>query len=126
MLYLFILIFQLLGIGFHVGQKAIEIDNRTPGDTLREVLGIFLKENLITLSLSALVLIADLSFHLVLDLYTTIPDGPVEVFGASVPFEILAILTSLVLGYAGQRLIYKFLGRAEAVIEKKLEDRLNK
>lgn len=131
MLYLFIILFQLLGIGFHVGQKAMEIDKRTPGDTLGEVLRIFLKENLITLFISTLVLIADLSVHGALDVYTTWPDEPVKTFlwliplPFEVPFPIAAILWSFVLGYAGQRLIYKGLGKAESIIEQKLEAKLN-
>ncbi len=127
MLYLFIFIFQLLGIGFHVGQKAIEIDKRTPGDTLKDVFGIFLRENLITLIMSGLVLILDLCFHAALDVYTLIPDKPVDIFELfTLPYEIVAILSSFLLGYAGQRLIYKLLGKAEGVIEKKLEDKLSK
>lgn len=127
MLYIFIFIFQLIGIGFHVGQKALEIDKRTPNDTFGQVLSIFLRENRITLVLSGLVLVADLFSHLALDLYTTIPDNDVNVFGFfTVPFPIAAILTSLLLGYAGQRLIYKALGKSELFIEKKLESQLNK
>lgn len=127
MLYLFILVFQLIGIGFQVAQKVREIDKRTPGDTFHEVLSIFLQENRVTLFLSALVIVMDECLHLALAMYTTIPQGPVDVFGFfSLPFPIAAILFSLFLGYGGQWLVYLFFGKVESVIEKKLEEKLNK
>ena len=126
MLYLFIFLFQFIGIGFQVAQKVREIDKRIPGDTFDEVLSIFLRENRVSLFLSALIIIMDEAIHLALAMYTTIPDRPVDLILFSLPFPIAAILFSLFLGYAGQWFMYFLFGKAQAVIEKKLEDKLNK
>lgn len=125
MLYVFVFFFQLIGVGFHVGQRVIEIDKRIEGDTWKDVINVFVKENLISLFISALVLLSDIMIHLALSTYTDIPSKPitVPVLEWNLPFAIVAILWSWLMGYAGQRIIYSILGKAEHIVIKKVEEK---
>lgn len=109
--YLLIILLQLIGIGFHVMQKVISIGDNHPEKTRRQIFDVFFKEDWDTLFVSALVLITHLVAHYIIDTYT--PD-----FRNSVNYYVLyAFGSALVLGYAGQRLIYKWLGSAEKKLE---------
>lgn len=115
--YFLILILQLGGIGLHVFQKVKDIDSRYPDDTLKDVFKIFLREDAITLFASILILILNLVVHYIIGAYTTLP--------TTIEYYILyAFGIALLLGYAGQRLVYKYLGKAEEVLSKRLDSKL--
>ena len=112
--YLLVIILQLLGIGFHVGQKILAIDARYPDDSLSDVFKIFMKEDKITLFISGLVLILNVVGIYITEYYTDFE----EKFEY---FHLTSFGVALVMGYAGQRLIYKYLGKAEEVLNKKAD-----
>lgn len=112
--YLIIFALQFIGIGLHAAQKMLELDKKFPDDSLRDVADTFFKEDRITLIISGLVLAFNLLAHYILDAYTSVP--------ASVPYYILwAFGIAFVLGYGGQRIVYKYLGKAESVLIKKAD-----
>lgn len=111
--YLIIFILQILGIGLHVAQKVLEIDARDPDDTLAHVCMVFIKENRVSLFISALVLVLNLVAHYIIGTYSNWPEQVGH-------YELWSFCFALVLGYAGQRLVYKLLGHAENTINKKI------
>jgi hypothetical protein len=118
--YSLILILQLLGIGFHVGQKVLELDKLTPDDSLSDVFKIFWREDKITVLISV-VLILPLNEVLYFILLDYGPDSIV----LYEYFDLIFFAVSLILGYSGQRLVYGALGKAVSYAEKKVNDKLN-
>lgn len=110
-------IMQLLGIGFHVGQKIITIGNNFPDKTVGDVIRVFWKEDWDTLAISGLVLLLDEMIHVVINGYaphvTEFPNFYLYSFGAA-----------LLMGYAGQRLVYKFFGSAEKFLGDQIDNKL--
>jgi len=109
---------QLLGIGFHVGQKIISIGNAFPDKTVSDVVKVFWKEDWDTLAISGLVLLLDEMIHFIINGYagyiTGFPNFYLYSFGAG-----------LLMGYAGQRLVYKFFGSAEKFLGDQIDKKLN-
>jgi hypothetical protein len=114
--YILIVILQLLGIGFHVMQKISILGDKFPDKSIREIRILFLKEDLDTLVVSALVLMLNLVSHYIVTIYTTIPKMD--------NYHLYSFGAALVLGYAGQRVIYKYLGTAERFLDKKIDNKL--
>lgn len=113
--YFLIFLLQLIGIGFHVGQKLKAMDDKYPDKNIRQLLNTFIDEDWITLCISALVIALNLVTHYIIDTYT--PD-----LRNSVNYYILyTFAIALILGYSGQRIIYKYLGKAEEVLNKKAD-----
>jgi hypothetical protein len=109
--YLFIFIFQVLGVAFHVMQKIIKLDDDHKGITRRQVFALFFDEDWDTLAVSGLIFLLHLAVHYVIDTYT--PD-----FRAGINFYILYVFASaFMLGYLGQRAVYRWLGSAEKRID---------
>lgn len=118
--YLLIFILQLLGIGFHAGQKVLELDKLSPDDTLFDVGKLFWKEDKITVIISVFLILP-----LTLVTYYILQDyGPDSVSGYEY-FDLISFGFALVLGYAGQRIVYGALGKAVNFAEKKINDKLN-
>lgn len=115
--YLIIIILQAIGVGLHVAQKLREIAKRSLTDTKRDEINTFFQEDWITLFISFLVLCLNLVGHYIIDRYTDLP-------ATIAYYDLYAFGIALVLGYAGQRLIYKYLGQAEEVLTKKVNDKL--
>jgi len=118
--YALIFILQLLGIGFHVGQKVLELDKLTPDDGLRDVLNLFWKDDKITVLISVLLI---LPLNIVL-YYILLNYGPDSVILYDY-FDLIFFAVSLTLGYSGQRIVYGALGKAVIFAEKKINDKLN-
>jgi ABC-type Fe3+ transport system permease subunit len=126
--YLIIIAFQILGIGFHVSTKIIGIRSRNVGYKIKEVLQIFIDEDWNTLFMSGWVLLFDLLVHFVINYYA--PDFhkrlvsiPLFISNAVliVPVVVLSFAVAFLLGYGGQRIIYKYLGTAEKFISNKAD-----
>lgn len=122
--YLFILIAQIIGIGFHVGQKIIQLDKAHPEKSIKEVRGLFFENEWSSLFVSIVIIVTHLFVHGMIDYYiperlSTSLEIPFTNF--SVPFSLAGILLAIVLGYAGQRIAYKYLGKAEKYLSKKAE-----
>lgn len=116
--YALIFVLQLLGIGFHVGQKVLELDKLKPDDSLGDVFKLFWKEDKITTFISVLILILNEVLYLILLDYG--PDSIVQYEY----FDLIFFAASLVMGYSGQRIIYGALGKAVSFAEKKVSDKL--
>lgn len=113
--YFLIFSLQLIGIGFHVAQKVKALDAKYPEKSIREVFNTFLDQDWVTLGISGLIIVLDLLVHFILDKYT--PD-----LRKGLNYYVLyAFAIALVLGYGGQRLIYKYLGKAEEILDKQAD-----
>lgn len=115
--YLLIIALQLLGIGFNVLQVLIRLDTKYVDDTFKDVWIAFWKEDKFTLILSGLILLTDLTAHFILTYYNN------QLIKWEY-FTVVSLGTAFILGYAGQRLVYKWLGSAEKFLDKKITDKL--
>ena len=125
--YLLIIILQAIGCGFNVTQKVLELDKKFPDDSLKDVFDTFLKSDRVTLIASGLVLVLNLVTHFIIDNYAPeVRDTKIiiPIVDIAVSYIIASFVIALVLGYAGQWLIYKWLGRAADVLSKKAEDKI--
>ncbi len=116
--YLLILVLQLLGIGFHVGQKVLEIDKLSPDDSLTDVMKIFWRADKVTILISVLIIALNEVSHYIIHVY-----APKNITGWQY-FDLASFAVALVLGYSGQRIIYGALGKAVDFAEKKISDKL--
>lgn len=117
--YALILLFQLVGIGFHVLQKVMELDKLAPDDTLTDVFKLFWKSDRVTTLVSGLIMFGCLIAYFAVEHYAP------TLLEKYQYHQLYAFGISLVLGYAGQSLIYKWLGTAQSFLEKKANDKLN-
>lgn len=105
---------QLFGVVFHTYLKIKEIDDRRPDDTLMEVVKVFYKENILSLMLSAVILLFTVFIHFVIGYYTDLPQ--------TVPYyDLIGAGVSLVLGYQGQRIVYKALNKGTDAVDRGLD-----
>lgn len=116
--YALIIILQLIGIGFHVMQKISGLGSANPQKQRKEILAIFMQEDWDTLLISGLIIALNIVAHYILHNY-----APSIVQMQN--FELYMFGLALVLGYAGQNLIYKWLGSAQTFLDKKVTDKLN-
>lgn len=115
--YALIFILQVLGVCFHVMQKVISIGDKYPVETPKSIFKIFWKEDWDTLAVSGLVLILSIITHYI------IFDKLDMVMKPEWFYQIIPYVVSLVLGYAGQRLVYKWFGSAEKFLDKQVTDK---
>lgn len=116
--YALIFILQLIGIGFHVMQKISGLGNQFPLKPRKEIFSIFMQEDWDTLLISGLIIALNEVAHYVIHIYA--PD-----IAGYAHFELIVFGIALVLGYAGQNLIYKWLGSAQNFLDKKVSDKLS-
>lgn len=110
--YALIIILQLLGIALSVGQKVHELDKKFDNDTFNEVLSVFWKSDRVTVWISVIILFLNVVAHYIIEHYSNLPE--------SIPnYPLYAFGIAFVLGYAGQRIIYKWLGTAERTLTEK-------
>ncbi len=115
----FVLIFvlQFIGIRFHVLQKISALGDLHPEKSREEIKCIFDKEDWDTLQVSYTVLALTLVIHLVILVYA--PSIRTYTW-----YHLGSFGVSLVLGYGGQRMIYKYLGSAEKFMDRNIESKL--
>lgn len=111
--FILILIFFLIGAGFHIMQKIGALREKFPSLTPKTVWTTFFNEEWNVLIISFLCLLLLESLHFVV----TVKE--VELGELAKKWWFLYVLSTLV-GYAGQRLIYKYLGSAEAALNRKV------
>jgi len=114
--HLLIFIIQILGIGFHVWQKVLELDKLYADDSLEDVFKLFWKTDRITVFISLWITIAYGLLYYVTQEYA--PDSVLT-------FQYIDLFFfggALVIGYAGQGIIYKALGKAVDIANKKIDD----
>lgn len=122
--YFIVFFLQLLGILFHVAQKVNALDKQYPEKTIKQIYGQFFENDWSSLSVSVLVLVTDLVTHGILNTYfpgvmNTMVNVPMTEI--QVPLIVLSFIGAFVLGYAGQRLAYKYLGKAEQYLNDKVD-----
>lgn len=115
--YFLIIILQLLGVGFHVVQQVSDIDNRHPEVNRSEVFAIFFKNDWDTLMGSALVLALHVVTHYIIENYAP------EVRSMK-NYILYSFGLALVMGYGGQKIVYKYLGSAEKFLDDKIDNKL--
>lgn len=115
--YLLIFILQIIGIGFHVMQKIISLGDMHPDKNRSQIFSAFLYEDWDTLAVSCLVIATHLIAHYIVENYT-------DLSMTSEKYILYSFGLALILGYAGQRLAYKFLGSAEEFLNKRANDKL--
>lgn len=123
--YIFILILQTLGIGFNVAQKIRELDGKFPEKSIAEIRNLYLDNEWASLGTSALVLIVHLVTHAIVDIYFAefrefnIPIPFIE--GHYIPYLAASFALAFILGYCGQAVFYKWLGKSKDYLTKKAE-----
>jgi hypothetical protein len=115
MIFILTTLIFILGVGFHVTRVIDKLRIKFPTLCINDILNTFFKEEWNTLFRSALVLCTYELFLFIIQTAEIKMPGWWEKF--LVPYGL-----ALVLGYAGQRLIYKYLGTAESVLEKQVDD----
>lgn len=111
--FLTILLF-ILGVGYHVMQKVMRLRRKYPQFNLPEIFGTFLKEEWDSLIVSFLVLCTYQLFLFIVEMSQMVMPSWWDKYLADYAL-------ALILGYAGQRLAYKYLGTAEKVLSEKAE-----
>lgn len=115
--FILIAVLEYIGIRLHILQKIIAIDKAHPELTRKEVIDTFHENDSFTIKVSYLVMALNLVAHFIIHVYA-------PALMDTIPYFIIwAFASAFVLGYAGQRLIYKILGTAESVINKKIESK---
>jgi hypothetical protein len=111
--YLLITVLQIVGGWLHAAQKVAIIKKNQPSKKFNEVLSLFWQEDWNTFCFSMPpILILNLVGH-----FAMVEYGPESI--TSHPWYIIGSLAlAVVLGYAGQRIVYKYLGTAENVLDK--------
>ena len=112
--YTLIIILQLIGIGFHALEKVAELDKKYPQFSMKEVFAAFFNEDWNTLLMSGLVLALNVVTRFIAERYA-------PQFTGNQTTELWWFGISLVLGYAGQRLVYRFFGSAEKFLNKQAD-----
>lgn len=122
--YIFIFGLQLFGILFHVGQTIIKLDQDYKEKSIREIFNLFFDNEWASLGVSAIIMTFDLFVHSIIDYYDMpITGSSFTIPGTQITVGYLAIsfMLALVFGYGGQRLAYKYLGKASDYLSKKAD-----
>lgn len=114
MTYILTTLLFILGVGYHVMQIVMGLRKKFPQFGFREIFGSFFNQEWDSLIRSLLVLC---TYELGLFI--------IGMTGIHMPVwwekYLVVYVLALVLGYAGQRIAYKYLGTAADVLEKKSE-----
>lgn len=114
MIYILTTLLFVLGVGYHVMQIVMKLRKQYPAFGFKEIFNTFFNQEWDSLIRSFLVLS---TYELGLFI--------IDMTGARMPLwweKYLVVYTlAIVLGYAGQRIAYKYLGTAADVLEKKSE-----
>lgn len=117
----FVIAFQTAGIGFHVVQKVRELDREHPDKKIKEIYSLFFENEWSSLSISALILATDFLTHVaIIIFYPSLRgmDFKLPFIDFEVPYIAASFILAIVMGYGGQRIMYKLLGRSEKYLSK--------
>ena len=114
MIYILTVALFMLGVGYHVTRQIDILKKKYPECKPGDVLDTFIREDWNTLIRSFLFLCTYEIFIFITQIKAVKMPGWWENY-------LVVYALSLVLGYAGQRLIYKYLGTAESTLDKKAE-----
>jgi len=120
--YFLIFILQLFGIGFHVVQKVKQLDVEHPEANVKQIFGIFVEQDWATLFGSGLVMFFHLTTHYIINTYAPhMRDAKINLGIFVIPYIMASFVAAFGLGYFGQRIIYKFFGKAESYLGDKID-----
>lgn len=122
--YLFVSGLQLFGIAFHVGQKILDLDKQNPTKSIGEITALFFENEWSSLLVSGLILFFHLFVHMIINYHNMAIISTEFSFPyttTKVPLYVLSYCLAFVFGYAGQRLAYKYLGKAETYLSNKAD-----
>jgi hypothetical protein len=94
-------------------QKINELCNKNPTKTQKDVIKTFWHEDWDTLTVSGIVLFLNIVVHFIMHTYAE------HIIIQNQNYHLWSFGIALTLGYAGQRLIYKYLGSAEKFLDSK-------
>lgn len=115
--YVIMTIAQIFGILFHTYLKIKEIDDRRDDDTFWEVLTVFYRENVLSLMLSGVIILFTAFIHFVIGYYSDL--------NLTIPYyDLMGAGVSLVLGYQGQKIVYKALNKGTDIVDNGLDKKL--
>jgi len=122
--YFFILTAQLIGILFHIGQTMISLDKAHPDKTVKEIKKLFFENEWASLFVSGVIILAHIFIHGVIAFYMPgeeekLLEVPFTSF--AIPWGLAGVIIAIIFGYAGQRLAYKYLGKAEQYLSDKAD-----
>ena len=117
--YLLIIALQFIGVSLRSMQTIAGLRMKYPQSNMSTILNSFLYEDWNTLFVSGLVIILNLIVHYILSV--TKLD-----FTNNPYYMLISYGVALVLGYAGQVLVYKWLGTAATRLDKEVTDKLVK
>jgi hypothetical protein len=124
--YVFIILLQAIGISLHVLKKVMELDSKFPDDTLADVFTAFWKSDRITIIISGVLLILHLTTHSMVETYwPSVRNTSITIpfFDIDVPYVLASLITAFGVGFFGQMLFYRIMGKAEAILNKKIDDK---
>jgi len=112
--YILTTVLFVIGVLFHVMQQVRQLRIKFPEFSFARIWKTFMAEEWDSLCVSFLVwLVYELTLYIIRVNETAIPQW-VETWGM--------YALALTLGYCGQRLAYRYLGTAEKVLQKKVDD----
>ncbi len=122
--YVFIFGFQIFGVAFHIGQVILNLDRVHEEKPMKDIIALFFDNEWASLSVSTVIIFFHLFVEAFFDYYDfgfakesfTFPFTSVQV-----PFIFVSAAVALVFGYGGQRLAYKYLGKAEQYLSSKAD-----
>lgn len=112
----FIAFFQGVGIALQVLQNVVAIDKRNPEWSRAQVWAEFKEQDYWTLWISGVIAVAHVVAHLALLIYGG--EGLPDLFHNM----LFSLGIALVMGWGGQRIIYRFLGKAEETLNRKADN----
>lgn len=93
----------------------MQLDREHPDDTLTDVWKAFWRADRVTVFISVLIMLSNLIVQFIINNYAM--DIPYQ----NKNFHLYMFGASFVLGYAGQNLIYRFMGTAEKFLNRKID-----
>ena len=121
--YLIIIILEFCGVAFSMGTKIAELNkNTTEEDTISHILHTYVRRDFVTIFLSGIVIIMNIVFHYVMELFGT--GLATRVFGDLNTYKVFSFALAFFLGWGGQAFFYKLLGKTEQYLHKRVDEKL--
>lgn len=121
--YFLIIVLEFCGVAFSMGQKIAELNKKTEEqDTIGAILHTYVRRDFVTIFLSGIIIIMNIVFHYVMELYGN--GLALRVFGDIATYKVFSMAFAFFLGWGGQAFFYRLLGKTELYLHKKVDDTL--
>lgn len=107
---------QIIGVLLRVLFQLLELDKLSPDDSFGDVCKMFWKRDKITVIISAVITFGYGLFYFIVEEYA--PDS----ITANDYFDLAFFGGALVIGYGGQGIVYKALGKSVEIANKKIDN----